>query len=490
MKVFMVIIVSSFFTISTWAQDYPDSASPDDSAGRGFTNKAEAKNLLVNGLKEGKWVEYLHDTGGEFILVDSTNATRMDDYRLIFYKRNIPYGIVRQFYPTKMLHVITPYVDGKKNGIEKGYYKSGALFIEVPFINGVENGVEKTFTEDGALDFEIPYIDGKKNGIGKWYYDTIETSMIMARHAHNTIMMESPFINDKENGIEKLYNEDCSIQRETNYIDGNRNGIEKEFYKNGKLKREIPYSDDKKNGVAKDYTKDGRLEAEYPYLDGKLNGIQKEYYRNGRILLETPYVKGECIGTEKEYSRNGKIEQENIYSDSTNGESNWEQICYYPNGIIEMVSHYVDDNSDSAYRRTGVFRGDITTESITKYGSEKWWYKSGKLGSEIGYVNDSVVSEKYYDEKGTQIINGELKKYYIGRKRTEYTYMIKNGKLDTLINYDEKGKLYLKTPYSNGKRNGIEKEYYPNGKLKLRKSYVNDMETEEQRYDENGHEIK
>ena len=27
----------------------------------GFTDKAEAENLLVNGVKEGKWIEYTKD---------------------------------------------------------------------------------------------------------------------------------------------------------------------------------------------------------------------------------------------------------------------------------------------------------------------------------------------------------------------------------------------------------------------------------------------
>jgi len=49
MKAFTILILFFCFALAAIGQsDYPDS---------GFTNKLEAKNQLVNGLKEGKWVE-------------------------------------------------------------------------------------------------------------------------------------------------------------------------------------------------------------------------------------------------------------------------------------------------------------------------------------------------------------------------------------------------------------------------------------------------
>ncbi|HTB30831.1 MAG TPA: hypothetical protein VK808_02330, partial [Bacteroidia bacterium] len=53
---FLIGIIFLFIALGAFGQDYPDS---------GFTNKAEAKNLMVNGLKEGKWVEY-QDMMGNF----------------------------------------------------------------------------------------------------------------------------------------------------------------------------------------------------------------------------------------------------------------------------------------------------------------------------------------------------------------------------------------------------------------------------------------
>jgi len=38
---------------------------------QGFTNKAEAKNEKINGLKEGKWIEYLDKQDS---IISDTNA--------------------------------------------------------------------------------------------------------------------------------------------------------------------------------------------------------------------------------------------------------------------------------------------------------------------------------------------------------------------------------------------------------------------------------
>jgi hypothetical protein len=58
MKPFLILILSLSFTISAIGQQ--------DS---GFTNKAEAKNEMVNGMKEGKWVECAADDTTLFFFV-------------------------------------------------------------------------------------------------------------------------------------------------------------------------------------------------------------------------------------------------------------------------------------------------------------------------------------------------------------------------------------------------------------------------------------
>ena len=53
MKYFLALILSLSFSLAVFAQ-----------ADSGFTNKAEATNQMVNGLKEGKWLQYFKTKDG------------------------------------------------------------------------------------------------------------------------------------------------------------------------------------------------------------------------------------------------------------------------------------------------------------------------------------------------------------------------------------------------------------------------------------------
>jgi antitoxin component YwqK of YwqJK toxin-antitoxin module len=151
-KVIVFIIAFSFLGYYAKAQN-------------GFTNRAEAKNQVVNGLKDGKWVEYL-DVGS--VVSKDTNAPY---YQLTIYKDGKPYGIVREYHKGGMLASESPYLEGKKQGVERWYYEKGTLWFEIPFSYGIINGTQKAYYENGKLNWEIPYTKGIKNGIGKEYYE-------------------------------------------------------------------------------------------------------------------------------------------------------------------------------------------------------------------------------------------------------------------------------------------------------------------------------
>ncbi len=132
----------------------------------GFTNKAEAKNVSIKGIKQGKWIEYM-DVGS--VITKDTSAPY---YRLIVYLDGKPYGVVREYHKGGFIASETPYVGGKKNGVEKWYYKTGIIEFEIPFTDNTINGVEKQYYESGKLNWETPYTAGVKNGKGKEYYES------------------------------------------------------------------------------------------------------------------------------------------------------------------------------------------------------------------------------------------------------------------------------------------------------------------------------
>jgi antitoxin component YwqK of YwqJK toxin-antitoxin module len=129
----------------------------------GFTNKAEAKNLLVNGLKEGKWVEYINEDD-EASSEDSTKQF----YCLFIYKAGKPVGLVRSYFKNGKLKGVTPFANGVMNGVVKEYYESGKLKGEHPYTNDLENGADKEYYENGKLKTVITFKDGQEISTKKY----------------------------------------------------------------------------------------------------------------------------------------------------------------------------------------------------------------------------------------------------------------------------------------------------------------------------------
>jgi len=168
MKPFFILIISLSFSLIAFGQ--ADSlARPDDSVGRGFTNKAEAKNLMVNGLKEGKWVEYVNASDLGLGLFEDNDSV----YKLTVYKRGYSFGIVRIYKLDGKLWCEIPCQNGKENGLEKEYGKTGKICIlEIPWEDGKISGKMKEYYESGKLQREAPYSDNEANGIAKEYYES------------------------------------------------------------------------------------------------------------------------------------------------------------------------------------------------------------------------------------------------------------------------------------------------------------------------------
>jgi antitoxin component YwqK of YwqJK toxin-antitoxin module len=175
----------------------------------GFMQKREAQNKLINGIKEGRWVEYYHhDVEYTGIEMDTSKASF---YVLTFYKHGHPFGMQRKFDKGGMIMLETPYSDSGINGIERKYYEREfecGLYQETFYINGKKNGLEKQyFCNNGKLWKETIYKDNEPDGQETEYYETGE------------------------------------LKYTRTYARGRTVGIEKEYYINGNMKAEILYDD-------------------------------------------------------------------------------------------------------------------------------------------------------------------------------------------------------------------------------------------------------
>ncbi|MEN8224933.1 MAG: toxin-antitoxin system YwqK family antitoxin [Bacteroidota bacterium] len=113
---------------------------------------------------------------------------------------------------------------------------------------------------------------------------------------------------------------------------------------------------------------------------------------------------------------------------------------YYPNGKVKAISEMHDMGRRS---RTKVF------------------HDNGRLMGEGNYldkVKDSTWNY-YSDFDGLHL----SREYYI------------NGKLDsTVLNFYPNGKVAEEIPYELGRKEGVWKQYFTDGKLKLKATYIND----------------
>lgn len=214
----------------------------------GFSNKKEAKNLVANGVKEGKWIEYIGKWGLVLAGTSKETISQALGYRLTIYKAGKPFQIAREYDNKGKLNVTTPYDSiGRKDGIEKRFYEDGELFSEMPYSNDTAVGISKTYRDKGGISTESPYVKGRLNGIEKQYYES------------GKLKSEIPF------------------------VDGLKNGVEKEYFENGVLSLEIPYTDNSKNGIEKEYTKSGKLKRETTYTINEM-GATKNYDENGNEI--------------------------------------------------------------------------------------------------------------------------------------------------------------------------------------------------------------
>ncbi|HXB11383.1 MAG TPA: hypothetical protein VNZ45_05310 [Bacteroidia bacterium] len=157
---FHLFLVLLFTGISAFAQP----AANDINS---FTNRVEAKNVLQNGLKEGKWVEYLRMVNNGIVMADSDSASF---YRLTIYKDNIPCGMVRLYTIKGLLLSETPYSNGKRDGISKAYgSKNGNLLYEDIYNNG-QHAMTRFYNENGKLQCVTTY-SANKEFVTKTYDD-------------------------------------------------------------------------------------------------------------------------------------------------------------------------------------------------------------------------------------------------------------------------------------------------------------------------------
>ncbi|MDM8546161.1 toxin-antitoxin system YwqK family antitoxin [Candidatus Venteria ishoeyi] len=172
----------------------------------------------------------------------------------------------------------------------------------------------------------------------------------------------------------------------------------------------------------------------YNYDGNRRHGVSKEFHENNNLKTEFFYEKGK-LTAEKRYRQDGQIEYE---------------FTYKRNKKHEVVREF--HSSGKLFRERHLVGG-------IQEGMEKEYAPDGKLKAERTYIGGKK--------------NGSAKGYFRnGRVQGDWTF--KNGVPIAATIFYSTGEKYLVHEFSDGKIDGVSKEYNKKGKLQAKRYYKND----------------
>ncbi len=181
------------------------------------------------------------------------------------------------------------------------------------------------------------------------------------------------------------------------------------------------YKHGQKNGVATTYAEDKRILSETAYSDGMKNGAEVGFYPNGEPQYQRIYKNNILNGAEILFNENGKPQKQS----------------HYENGILNGAVNYFDDNGELIKSET---------------------YKNGvKDGAERVIQNNSLMAE---DNFVAGRLNGTSKKYNTQYLTDEIEYI--DGLREGWHKHYEEDGTVVEIPYHNDMRNGAASIYWPN----------------------------
>jgi antitoxin component YwqK of YwqJK toxin-antitoxin module len=319
--------------------------SPGIAQENNFTIKSDARNGILDGKKEGKWMElldinsqvtkdpgaplyrlgiYVHDTLNGLVRIYKTDGTLMQE---LIYSGGHKNGLCREYFPNGKLETIMPMINDTLDGIWTEYFDNGIIHTESPWVMGVQSGLEKEYDTHGNLITETLYTKGNP-GVSRDVKGpdpeqlTFETIQPAGNGYHKLYLDEhDSLVPDKskascyrviyyEQGVPEgtcvTYSLNGNRNREVCYAHGTLHGMARWYYPKGELKEMASFVNGKKEGRAIVYFKNGQISRITSFTNGKLNGKDITWYENGKLKSTSLYKNGEVQSSLK-YTEKGEL---------------------------------------------------------------------------------------------------------------------------------------------------------------------------------------
>lgn len=248
----------------------------------------------------------------------------------------------------------------------------------------------------------------------------------------------------------------------------------------GTKKYEGVYAHGKRVGLAKSWRQNGKLASVDRFVDGKREGLCEEYGLDGFLTEACVYKADVKEGLCKLYGREGKLREERLY---VAGRQRGAFTEYWPSGKV-LERGTIDENGrpdglKERFRENGAPESLITFVHGERNGVEREWHPSGKLRRETWWKKDQQhgLMKDFHESGGPQSESC----YQDGKLVTGTNPCTGKSGPEVVTRFFPEGKPYETTAVKNGKRNGEHQQFDRDGKLVFSERFVDDVRDGPQR---------
>jgi antitoxin component YwqK of YwqJK toxin-antitoxin module len=322
------------------------------------------------------------------------------------------------------------------------------------------NGYNRFYYDDGTLASEGNMVDGKPDGYWKNYYPN---GNIKSEGNRKNFVIDSTW---------KFYDEEGKINLEVNYEEGKKNGF-RITYLGGEINKEH-FVNDVKEGNSFVLFPSKKVKMKIPFTSGLEEGIAREYDESGNIIQLITYRKGYVV----------ERERINRYDSDSLPHGKWKWFYADNEELLRMegtFKHGLKDGYFKEYDREGnlltatkFVNGEKQemAEELMTLDVRTDYYPDGSV-KVIGTYNKEGIPEgvrREYNE------SGQVEKAYVFRKGViigEGVFTDAGEKEGLWKEYYPDGKLKATGVYNKDEREGVWKFYYPSGQLEQVGAYLN-----------------
>lgn len=359
----------------------------------------------------------------------------------------------------------------KKHGTRKLFNNQGKISQEEKYKNGFLTGTKKFYDAAGNIQLSEDYN----------YFPKEERSLLhgkQKKYSNGVLISEITYKKNNKEGAFKTYSPKGQLTEKGTYQENLKVGKYTTYDHEGKLNRKENYivigPKNKDEGVGNEkkeiinqptrrsvlhgkcmYYTQGKLTKSVHYKEGVIDGLLTEYYFQPThvLRLKEEYKDGKRHGKYERYRSNGNLEQKGVFYQEIEVEGktlrnvyDGEILYYNQNGFLERQENWKNFKKNGIYQRynqQGVLSYQTHYQDDLKVGKETHWDHDGNKTMEVNY---KIIKK---EEIPTEVRHGLQRTWKANQLTSEMNYI-------------------------NGLREGVFKEYYPDGTLKEEKAFVND----------------